>query len=362
MRCIICVLLVGSCLFGLHSQQIYYPHEEEKKTKITGHPILMYTPETSWIFGAAGILLINNYDSTSFHQNPSIINPFFFFSLNKQFWLVTRAELYHKNHLTNARIEAGKVPDYFYGKGMNTTPDNQKYTMQTYGVHYEWLTYFSRRHIVGFKSRINYNKISDIEPGTIITGQIAGLEAGYTGEIGPSYLYDSRDDIIYPRKGWYAKSSITYFPGFFKGNYSIASVEFDIRKYITLVNHKNTVALQVVNRYLLGDNIPFYELNQLGGEKRLRGIHANRYIDRHLFFTQLEYRRDLPLFFGIAAFAGTGLVYDTFSDYNLQNLVFNYGLGLRINLIPEENVNFRIDVGMGSNGENGFYVGIQEVF
>lgn len=344
------------------AQKLYEPPEQGKKTKITGHPILMYTPETRWVFGAAGVLLMNNYDSTSFLQNPSIVNPFFFITLNKQYWLVTRAELYNDNRLTNIRVEAGKVPDYFYGKGMNTTSENEKYTMQTYGVHYEWLSYVNRKNVIGVNTKLNYNKISDIESGALLSEDIHGLLPGFTGGFGPSYLFDSRNSVIFPLEGWYYKSSISYFPKVFKGNYSYGSVNLDVRKYLSSLNLKNTLAIQFVNKYLIGSQIPFYELNRLGGETRLRGIHSNRYIEKHLAFAQLEYRRDLPFIFGLVIFGGTGTVYPDFKSFSLSNLVFNYGAGLRLKLIPEENINFRVDFGFGSNGENGIYVGIQEVF
>lgn len=362
MRFIVCGILFLSFYTHLQGQSLYEPPEEGKKTKITGHPILMYTPETRWVFGAAGVLLINNFDSTSLLQHPSIVNPFFFFTLNKQFWLVTRAELYNDNRLTNIRIEAGRVPDYYYGQGMKTTSENQKFTMQTYGGHYEWLTYLNRKNVVGLSTKLSYNKISDIEPGMLLQEDISGLEPGFTGGIGPSYLFDSRNSVVFPQVGWYIKSTISWFPSVFKGNYSYGSLEFDIRKYLTSLNLKNTLAMQAVNKYLIGSNIPFYELNRLGGEPRLRGIHSNRYMENHLFFTQIEYRRELPLIFGLVCFAGTGTVFKDLSEFRFSDFVFNYGAGLRIKLIPEEHVNFRLDFGFASNGENGIYVGIQEVF
>jgi hypothetical protein len=357
--CTLLFLIIHLCVIG---QTIYEPPEKDKKTKITGHPILMYTPETRWVFGAAGVLLINNFDSTSLLQNPSIVNPFFFITLNKQFWLVTRAELYNDNRLTNVRVEAGRVPDYFYGIGMNTTSENEKFTMQTYGLHYEWLTYIDRKIVVGFSTKLNYNHISDVESGILLNREFPGMLPGFTGGVGPSFQFDSRNSTTYPLVGWFIKSTFTYLPPVFKGDYSYASIEFDIRKYVTSLNLKNTLAFQIVHKNIAGKNIPFYELKRLGGETRLRGIHSNRYIDNHLAFTQLEYRRELPFIFGLVCFAGTGTVFNNFQSFHLKNLVFNYGAGLRIKLIPEENVNFRLDFGFASNGENGIYVGIQEVF
>ena len=362
MRFFFCALLFLSLHLYVIGQTIYKPPEKDRKTKITGHPILMYTPETRWVFGAAGVLLINNFDTTSLLQNPSIVNPFFFITLNKQFWLVTRAELYNDNRLTNVRMEAGRVPDYFYGIGMNTTSGNEKFTIQTYGLHYEWLTYIDQKNVVGFATKLNFNHISDVESGILLNKDIPGLIPGFTGGVGPSYQYDSRNSTTYPLVGWFIKSTFTYLPPVFKGDYTYASLDFDIRKYVTSLNLKNTLAFQVVNKNITGKNTPFYELKRLGGETRLRGIHSNRYIDNHLAFAQVEYRRELPLIFGLVAFAGSGTVFNTFNQFNFNDFVFNYGAGLRLKLIPDENINFRLDFGFASNGEKGIYVGIQEVF
>ena len=50
------------------------------------------------------------------------------------------------------------------------------------------------------------------------------------------------------------------------------------------------------------------------------------------------------------------------TDLNIKYLKYSFGAGLRYLFNKKENVNFRMDIGIGSDGNTGIYFGIEEAF
>jgi hypothetical protein len=95
---------------------------------------------------------------------------------------------------------------------------------------------------------------------------------------------------------------------------------------------------------------PFYGECIFGTNNELRGYVAGRYIDRRMFATQLEYRRELPWRFGVTAFGGVGEVAPTVAMFRYRELLPAVGTGLRYNLSTQYHVNLRVDFAQGKNG------------
>ena len=208
-----------------------------------------------------------------------------------------------------------------------------------------------------------YNKISDFkEGGQLIIDKPSGFQPGYFLGLGPSVGFDTRDNIVYPHKGTYIKSKVNFFFPGLKGDYEYTDFSIDARKYLSTQNKKNTLAFQTIFSFQSNQNVPFYELNRLGGESRLRGILSQRYMDTKRGLAQMEYRRKLPFSLGFVLFGGAGKVFHEFDEMNFNHIKYSCGFGFRWMMIPQELINFRIDFGYGSNGENGIYIGINEVF
>lgn len=354
---ILCLMNQKAFLQEIPDSLLYEP----KKVKITGHPILGFTPETNWAFGAAAIVYFRTESYPL--SNPSMVNPFLFYTLNKQFMVVTKGDIYRKKSITVFRLKAGRMPDYFFGIGSFTDKNSERYLRKTFGSELKYIYKATPDIFTGIQIEAHRNLLSNFaENSKLLEENIAGIEDGTIFGIGPSIRIEKRDNIIYPHKGWYLATDLLYYPGGLPGKYQFNSFLFDFRYFISSVNYKNTLGMQFINEFKQGSSIPFYELSALGGETRARGINANRYIDKNALFTQIEYRRKLPLNFGVVAFAGAGQVYPELSAFQLSNLKYNVGFGIRMLALPEEQANFRLDIGFGPKGERHWYVGIQEVF
>jgi len=64
---------------------------------------------------------------------------------------------------------------------------------------------------------------------------------------------------------------------------------------------------------------------------------------------------------GIVGFAGFGDVANEINKFNVSDIKFSYGMGLRIKLIKKEDLSLRIDYGVTPSPGN-FYISIAEAF
>ena len=76
----------------------------------------------------------------------------------------------------------------------------------------------------------------------------------------------------------------------------------------------------------------------------------------------MEYRQYVTEKIGFVAFGGLGDVGSEITDYNLKELKYSFGGGLRYLFNKKENVNLRMDIGIGQDGNTGIYFGIEEAF
>jgi outer membrane protein assembly factor BamA len=142
-------------------------------------------------------------------------------------------------------------------------------------------------------------------------------------------------------------------------NFKFFELNGDYRKYIQ-IRPKHVLAFHSSIRFMIGE-VPFLDLSRLGGEDVLRGYPSNRFIDKNLLVSQVEYR--FPLFWrlGMTAFAGAGDVFNNFQDLSLSRLKYSAGLGLRLLVNPKERVNIRLDYARGREGGY-FYFSVSEAF
>ncbi len=66
--------------------------------------------------------------------------------------------------------------------------------------------------------------------------------------------------------------------------------------------------------------------------------------------------------FGLVGWVGTGRVAEKYQDLSLSGFWPSYGLGLRIKVDSESDINLRVDTGFGKNGISGFYINFSEAF
>ena len=137
--------------------------------------------------------------------------------------------------------------------------------------------------------------------------------------------------------------------------------KLDFRYFIQPLGEPSSiVGFHFLSQLSQGDT-PLQELGQLGGHEIMRGYFEGRYTDRQLIATQVEWRQKLTHRWGAVAFVGVGNVAPSFDSFDFGTLRTSFGLGLRFLVDEEENLNVRLDFGIGNEKAN-YYFKIAEAF
>jgi hypothetical protein len=325
------------------------------------YPYVFYTPETKFAIGAAAISYFRSSEKAN--SKPSKITLSAYYSVRKQYDIILSPELYFKEEklLLSADFVFGEIQDKFWGVGNQTEEfDLEDYQHRTYGISLD----FQTSTIFGIKSggilEIKNTKIIDKKENPfILSGKLLGSDGGMISGAGVAFSLDHRNNIFYPSNGGFYEVSATFFGEKSGSDFSFNRYLLNLRQYASIAKDK-ILALQIYGSFM-GGSPPFYELSALGGQNTLRGYFQGRYRDNHYLMTQTEYRTIIWWRIGVVGFLGFGDVASKPSRFNLKELKYSYGLGVRFVLDKVEKLNVRMDVGFGKNS-SGLYFAIEEAF
>ncbi len=356
-------LIIFCLLISLIGQLIAEKEvKENKKGKILATPMAFYSPETKMAFGAVGsyIFRLSKKDK---NIHPSTISPLVVYTLNKQFKAQIKTDLFFKNndYRLISMIKTQKYPDKFYGIGINSMEEN----MENYSSDSFLLTLSIRKKILpslnmGIEYKYMKWTILETKPDGLLESDVFyGNVDGIISGLGFLFSFDTRDNIFASHSGSLIELTAKTFTGFLGSNYKYTDVSLDLRHFLTIFS-SHVLAFQAKMTTQNGV-VPFNALSDFGGEFNMRGYYRGRFRDKNMMVLQGEYR--IPLFWriGLAGFVGLGTVAEKFSSFNLGNMKISYGAGLRIMIDKKENIQLRIDYGIGDEG-SGLYISIFEAF
>jgi len=333
-----------------------------KKITFNGYPYAFYTPETQLAFGGGGIFLF--YTKNDEVLRPSKVGVGAHYTTNKQYKFSLNSSIYFRenNLVVNMPVSYGYTLDKFWGIG-NTTEEVgvEEYFRKDFNLQLEVqvppLLFFADR--TGFIIDYKNTTIDDPQENPFLLDQsVNGFEGGDIFGLGINLVWDRRDNLFYPTEGHYQYIKFIVYPE--PSDFVFSTFELDVRYYKKLLK-KQVLAS---NLYLksVGSKAPFYELPALGGQNRMRGYFMGRYRDRNYVAFQSEFRQYISKKIGFVAFGGFGDVGEEITDLSLKELKYSFGGGLRYLFNKKENVNLRMDVGFGKDGNTGIYFGIEEAF
>ncbi|WP_367278091.1 BamA/TamA family outer membrane protein [uncultured Algibacter sp.] len=333
-----------------------------KKVSFNGYPYIFYTPETEAAFGAGGIALF--YTKKSETLRPSKIGFGAYYTSNDQYKFSIKPSIYFNsnNLVINMPVSYGYRVDKFWGIGNNTIDSGtEQYLRQDFEFELEVqvppILLFSDR--AGLIIEYKNTDIVDGKNNEFINNELVnGSKGGNIFGIGLNLLWDRRDNLFYPTSGHFQSIKFIVHPE--PSDFIYTTFELDARYYKEFKKDQ----VFATNLYVksVGKNAPFYELPALGGQNRMRGYFLGRYRDQTYAMLQGEYRQYFWKRFGFVAFAGIGDVGEEIINLNIGELKYSYGGGLRYLFNKKEKVNFRMDVGIGKDGNTGIYFGIEESF
>jgi hypothetical protein len=332
-------------------------------------PVIGYAQETGFEFGASAFY---SFYSDTANRNTRLSNANAFaaittkgqsrVNLGLNYW--TPGNHYH-NTLTLNYIN---FPFNFYGIGSATNKaDEEKITEKRIRVNGSIEKLLGSHVYIGMLAgAFNYDFYSPYTNGIFETDpQIQNRSGGADAFIGPSLTIDTRNNNTYTTQGFKLSGSYSFLKGLFaNNNYSGGLLAFQFSQFFALAK-KLTLAYDLYDNSLIGDEAPFYLMPALGSNERMRGYYNGRYRDKNYVAAQTELRYRMSKRFGVVGFGGTGTVFhDTF---DVNQLKPDYGAGIRYFFDVEKGLSFRFDYGVGEKrpGElrqKGFYVGLGEAF
>lgn len=346
----------------LHTQ-LYGQHDSVKRKSLLLLPVVSRSIETGWSFGAVAALTfrVSPRDTVSRTSNLEAI---VLYSTKKQ--LVTAINgtqfFHHEKFILNEQFSFSSFPDKFWGLGKNTPDEAEEpYKFNQYYIYLHLHRKIANGLFIGMM--FENQKVWDIEyiKGGIFDQQHVAGRSGYSvSGLGGSMTYDTRNNAFASDRGFYGQLFINYFDTYLSSDYTYSNIVVDLRKYFSLGRNK-VFALQLYNFNTTG-TVPLRSLAAFGGANRMRGYYEGRYRDLDQLLIQGEYRFNIYKRFGAVAFAGTGSVANSFSDYALNDLRYSYGAGIRFALDKKEKLNIRVDYGIGQGKNHGFYLQLGEAF
>ena len=333
-----------------------------RKLGILPVPTFGYAPETRWYVGAVALFTLRHW--TDSLTRTSTAKAELSFTQNKQFVSELGCNIFSRRERFNIEGVAGwrYFPEYWWGLG-NAAPDSarERYDVRRTEVDVRATRQVAPDVFVGVRYRLQHLAGLEGEAGSIVetlpfTGNTGGLASG----IGPSINYDSRRNVLNPRGGTYVHASALAFQAWTGSEFNFLRAELDARHYIPLRAGKDVLALQAYGLWSPGAP-PFRLQGLLGSDRELRGYYQGRYRDRHYAAIQAEYRLHIAWRIGMTAFAGVGDVFGPASQASLSALKPSAGGGLRFLMDKKDQVNLRLDFGVGRQS-TGFYIAFGEAF
>lgn len=351
----------------------------KRKVKVLAIPGVFSSHETSLGFGLVGLAtfrLKNESDTTQASQ----INIGAAYTLLDQYLLFIPFQLFWKEEKYKLYGELGYYKFYFlfHGIGSDHLGENEEaFDVLFPRVRINFLKRLGDRTFIGGRYAMDdFNITRTDSTGSLRDPSLVGSCGGRISGLGPVLNLDTRDNIFQPYRGVIAEFSFLVYNATIASRYNFSQASLEVSKYIPLrkiTTDPNKRSIQpILGLNLLtvvaDGQVPFNALGVLGGTKRMRGYYEGYYRDKRMIEGQAEFR--IPLFnktsgflqrFGIVGFGGLGTVAPEFSKLAIDQVVYTYGGGLRMQLDRKQGINLRVDYGRSAN-TSGFYLSIGEAF
>lgn len=182
----------------------------------------------------------------------------------------------------------------------------------------------------------------------------------HTWNIGAGFsaVYDTRDVLTYPHRGFYINLSQCFRPRFMGNDYAFSTTELQVDAYQRV--WRGAILAEDFRTMLNFGNPSWGMMALLGNSNSMRGYYEGRYRDKHKMEAQVELRQHVWKRNSLTTWVGAGTVFHKFSEMRSRHILPNFGIGYRWEF--KKNVNVRLDYGFGKAGQTGFLFSINEAF
>lgn len=363
-KCLACLLFLAHCF--AHGQ-VKDSVGNHKRVRLTPLPVIYYSPETRWGFGA---LVAANFETVKVPDTitkSSYAQTYFLYTVNHQYDLGLSSRIYapKNNFIFYGKFNYTYFPEYYYGIETED-PESKKDTIEYNRISADLRFYWQVKHnfYAGFATRFSdIRNINGGPTGHFSEDQPPGNQGYWLQGFAPALTLETRDNYVYPRKGFYLEVLYYLYPSWGENSYGFRNLRIDARKYfpIKLTSDIDALAFQFVANVNNG-NVPFKDMADIGGSNTMRGYYTGFYRYNNLYALQAELRMHLWWRLGVTAWVGAALTPEYWYSFFDHSIKPNAGLGLRIMMNRKDRLNVRVDQGFGKKGQSGFYLDIAEAF
>jgi len=335
-------------------------------------PIVAYSPETSLLLGFGMSFVFSPSVDTSLAAphffRPSLLTPSVSYGFNGQLQGMLASDYFSKQgwHFFNRIDFLKNNRSLFFGLGnhiekrANTVYHNNVFswegalTKTIGGLFFAGITY-----------QIRHDSPLDFDASASLA--VPDMEGGFVVGIGPVLRFDTRNNLLFPTRGYYVDLSFTRYGEWLGSDYEYSDLKLDYRGFhlLPILTTGTTLAVQALYHGTFNGNAPFYQLPYLSADRILRGVWRNLYIDRQAIALQGELRSNFSNVdprYGYVVFAGAGDVApDFFGGYD-PDIIGVFGVGLRQQVIPKLGLQSRIDFSVTTKGNIGVFGGVGLTF
>lgn len=339
--------------------------KDEKKLGIVAFPIVFYSSDTNFGFGASAVLHKEHYKDEYVSKSNSLAFVFFY-TLRNQLLNANVGNLYwdKANWHWRSKLVFKKYPTDFYGIGNDTKPSAHE-VFEPFTFQFE--NSVNRRIWRSFYAGISLSQgyhmlVKSKENGLAHSYFEKHQKEGFISGIGLRLSYDSTDDSFFPMSGSYAEAVYQYHPFWLGSQYSFSRVFIDGRTFvkIPIPEFESVLGFQLMFEGVSG-NAPLSFLPTIGDKDMMRGYVGDRFRDNYMLAAQTEWRFPIYWRFGGTLFFAAGKVQHNFTDFIFQDIKYGGGFGIRVQLAKKKKINLRFDMGFTPEGYK-FYFNLLEAF
>ena len=265
---------------------------------------------------------------------------------------------YNDNYRLDYTLYFFSFPSGYWGIGYDMGNDGSNCTQMKRWqaqIKTSFLVKFSKSLYIGPMLSYDFVSVKKVENPVLLDGmplKISSIGVGY------SLVYDSRDVLTCPTKGYYVGISQSLRPRFMGNKQAFYTTDIRFCGY-NKIWKGGVLAYEARGIFDFGET-PWSMMATLGDSYSMRGYYEGRYRDKHKLDAQIELRQHVWRRNGIALWVGAGTVCDKFSSIHMDRILPNFGIGYRWEF--KKNVNVRLDYGFGKKGQKGFIFNINEAF
>ncbi|MGB5238971.1 MAG: BamA/TamA family outer membrane protein [Flavobacteriaceae bacterium] len=336
----------------------------DKKIQIVGLPVAFYTPETEFGFGGGGQLFLLG-EQARFNNRISNVLITAIYTTNEQLVFEALPEIYlgKGNYFIDASYRFAIFPNSFWGIGPNTAEEDEEiYNETSHILEANFLKRLPPNLNFGFTFRFANHQVTEVEEGgQLDSGLILGSDRAVIAGFGAIFNLDDRDDVGSATSGNFLSFSARYSSKLLGATQGFNTFILDLRTYRP-IGKKSVFAAQLYLENHFGE-VPFQGQAAFGGSKGARGYFKGRFIDKHMYVLQGEYRYRFHPRWAVNGFGLFGSVNNEVKElYRFENLKPSLGGGIRFKILKDKSTWVRLDYGAGKGGQSGIYFGVNEVF